>query len=88
MKNIRLILLTTTAIAAIQLSQAPAHAETSSIVIAQAAPAPTDPNAPKAPPKAAPPAPPKAAPAPPPTPPKAAPPPAPPRAAPPPPPAP
>ncbi|WP_083875220.1 OmpA family protein [Afipia broomeae] len=90
MKNIRLILMTTTAIAAIQLSHIPAHAETSSIVIAQAAPAPTDPNAPKAPPKAAPPAPPKAAPAPPPAPPRAAPPPppAPPRAAPPPPPAP
>ncbi|HAO42891.1 MAG TPA: acyltransferase, partial [Afipia sp.] len=57
MKNIRLILMTTTAIAAIQLSHIPAHAETSSIVIAQAAPAPADPNAPKAPPKAAPPAP-------------------------------
>ncbi|EKS33090.1 hypothetical protein, partial [Afipia clevelandensis] len=64
MKNIRLLLLTTTAIAAVQLAQAPAHAETlPSFVVAQAAPA--DPNAPKAPPKAAPPAPPKAAPAPP-----------------------
>ncbi|TKT71163.1 OmpA family protein [Afipia massiliensis] len=86
MKNIRLLLLTTTAIAAVQLAQLPAHAETSSIVVAQAA-APADPNAPKAPPKAAPPAPPKAAPAPPPAPPRAAPPPpAPPKAAPPPPP--
>ncbi|MBN9599461.1 MAG: OmpA family protein [Afipia sp.] len=90
MKHFRPLLLATTAISALSLSQPSAIAESAALnaanafVVAQAAP--DQKEAPKAPPKAAPPAPPKVAPpppphAPPPAPPKA-PPPAPPRAAP------
>src|ERR1700722_16430365 len=69
MTKLRLVLLATTALTAMQFVSAPSHAQTAPLVIAQAAPAgELGPDAkPKQPPKGAPPkaAPPKAAPPPP-----------------------